>query len=276
MARRLSRPFRELAGTARELGAGRFDIAETQYRLPEAQAIATALSSSASQLEELLDRERQFAANASHQLRTPITALRLELEDLTYWPETAPEVAQGLHHALGELDRLSAAVTELLDLARGRRLGEPVGVNLAELLEAAATRWARHAEDLGRSIEVRVPADLVGVVREGPVGQILDVLIENALSHGRGDVTLRAADAASHLRIEVQDQGARPQRADLFERRVSHGGGEGIGLAVAAELATAAGGSLRLDADPRTSFVLLLSQQPEGDPAAAGIPARAE
>ncbi len=258
MARRLSRPFRELADTARELGGGRFDLGEPNYRLPEAQAIGAALSKSAKQLKQLLDREREFAANASHQLRTPITALRLELEDLTYWPETSPEVATELTHALGELDRLSSAVTELLDLARGQRLGDAMTISVNDLLQASATRWSRQAKNAGRNITVRADPELTGLLHEGPVAQILDVLLENALTHGRGTVQLQAVDDGSQLQLSVTDNGARPGSSELFERRVSQGGGEGIGLAVASELAIAAGGVLRLDTTPTTRFVLVL------------------
>lgn len=271
LARRLSRPFRELARTARQLGEGRFDIPEHQYRLPEAQQIGTALSESARQLQDMLDREREFAANASHQLRTPITALRLELEDLTYWPETSPEVAAELHNALGELDRLSTAVTELLDLARGQRLGAPVTVRLADLLQDCAHRWLRRAEMDGRALLVHAPAELTGVLHHGVVDQIFDVLIENAFSHGSGDVVLRAEDAGTHLRLSVADQGATPDRAGVFERGISHGGGEGIGLAVAAELATAAGATLRLESGSTTCFMLRIPLARSPMPVMTGI-----
>src|SRR5690606_34813445 len=91
IARRLSRPFGELAVAAERLGSGRFDVDPPHYKIPEAEAIGDALRGSSERLAELVRREREFAANASHQLRTPITALRLELEDLSLWPQTPPE-----------------------------------------------------------------------------------------------------------------------------------------------------------------------------------------
>ena len=125
LARRMARPFTELADKADQLGEGRFDLDVPHYRVPEAEHIGTALRGAATQLDDLVRREREFAVNASHQLRTPITALRLEIEDVTLWPETPPQVADHLRGVLGELDRLSAAITELLDVARGQRLGRP-------------------------------------------------------------------------------------------------------------------------------------------------------
>lgn len=271
MARKLSRPFQDLAAAARQLGSGRFDLEERDYKLPEAQAIGSALTNSARQLEQLLEHEREFAANASHQLRTPITALRLELEDLTYWPETPPAVSAQLTHSLGELDRLSAAVTELLELARGQRLGDGHAVDLPELLQDYASRWTRLAGERGRALAVTVPEELTAVIHEGPVAQIFDVLIENALTHGSGTVELRAEDAGTHLRLSVANEGPRPERTDLFERRVTQGSGEGIGLAVASELATAVGGTLRHESGPTTRFVLMLPQAQGRIPTTSGI-----
>ena len=93
LAKRLARPFGELADAADHLGQARFDVALPHYSIPEAEAIGAALRRASTQLDSLVEREREFAANVSHQLRTPVTALRLTLEDLSMWPETPPTVA---------------------------------------------------------------------------------------------------------------------------------------------------------------------------------------
>ena len=121
LARRLSRPFAELATVADDIGQGRFDVEVPHYAIPEAEAIGDALRRGASRLDELVERERSLAVNASHELRTPIAALRLELEDLAMWPQTPPEVADELRGYIPELKRLSAAVTQYLDTARDQR-----------------------------------------------------------------------------------------------------------------------------------------------------------
>ncbi|MFW5473773.1 histidine kinase dimerization/phospho-acceptor domain-containing protein [Knoellia sp. CPCC 206450] len=121
LARRLSRPFAELAAVAEDIGQGRFDVEVPHYSVPEAEAIGDALRRGAAQLDALLQRERDLAVNASHELRTPIAALRLELEDLSMWPQTPPEVAEELRRYIPELKRLSAAVTQYLDTAREQR-----------------------------------------------------------------------------------------------------------------------------------------------------------
>ncbi|CAN7313638.1 histidine kinase dimerization/phospho-acceptor domain-containing protein [Knoellia sp. LjRoot47] len=121
LARRLSKPFAELASVADDIGEGRFDVEVPHYAIPEAEAIGDALRRGASRLDELVERERSLAVNASHELRTPIAALRLELEDLAMWPQTPPEVAEELRGYIPELKRLSAAVTQYLDTARDQR-----------------------------------------------------------------------------------------------------------------------------------------------------------
>ena len=248
---------------ARRLGDGTFTLPPLDSSLPEARAIGAALQTSSRQLEALLHRERQFAANASHQLRTPLTALRLELEDLTYWPETAPAVSEQLHRALGELDRLSGTVTELLEHSRGRRLERPVPVDLALLTAETAARWDRQAGAAGRTVTAMAPRPARVRTHPGLLQQILDVLIHNALRHGRGVVRVRARDARTHWAITVQDEGDRPAGPGIFDRHVSTGeGGEGIGLTVAAELAESLGGSLTLESAPTTTFLLRLPAAP--------------
>lgn len=121
LARRLSRPFAELASIADDIGKGQFDVDVPHYTIPEAEAIGDSLRRGAGRLDELVLRERELAVSASHELRTPIAALRLELEDLALWPQTPPEVADELRSYIPELTRLSEAVTHYIDTARGQR-----------------------------------------------------------------------------------------------------------------------------------------------------------
>lgn len=265
LAGRLSDPFVRLAGTARELGRGRLSPPGDDLRIPEARAIDQALRTSAATLEDRIRREHEFAANASHQLRTPITALRLELEDLTLWKETTPEQRDQLEHAIQEIDRLSDAIGHLLDLARGGTPGADDWLPVDELLEDAADRWSAHADELDRTIEVVTTSELADAAAPAPAGQILDVLIHNALQHGRGDVTVSASTASAYVTVRVADEGERPIGNTVFQRTPgqSTNGGEGIGLALAAELAEALGGHLLLDSAPTTTFSLILPREQE-------------
>ncbi|MDQ4489445.1 HAMP domain-containing sensor histidine kinase [Sinomonas sp. ASV486] len=276
LARVISAPFVRLAAAARALGEGRLELhLDRSYAISEAQSIATALEESDRELRERIRRGHEFAANASHQLRTPITALRLELEDLSLWPETPPAVAEQLGRALAEIDRLTAAIQDLLELSRGAVPGASTRVPLGPMLADAVTRWHHEASAAGRSIRTASVDEHVSV--PAPSSQILDVLLHNALRHGKGQITLSAARAPGYVRVRVADEGDRPKQRSLFERspQKPSPGGEGIGLALASELSEALGGHLVLDPGPTTSFTLMLPDAPAGDrhgggPAATG------
>lgn len=263
LARRLSRPFGELAKAADDLGDGRFEVDLPRYSIPEADAIGIALSRASDQLDELVQREREFAANASHQLRTPITALRLTLEDLTMWPETPPTVAAELSANLGELDRLSAAITELLELSRGKRLGAAIDFNLGQLVTDSAERWRSHAEERGHHLVHAADGTFVAHAVPGPVSQILDVLIENACAHGVGTIAVEVRDLDHYLSVTVADEGTRSISNEVFERGTSAADseGHGLGLTIASQLATSLGGHLSLAETTTTTFVLLLPKR---------------
>ncbi len=257
LARRLAAPFRELADAATTLGSGNLEAVHiSHYTVPEAEDIGAALRSSADQLSTLLRREREFAVNASHQLRTPITALRLELEDLTHWPETHPAVAAELELSLAELDRLSEAITEFLGMARGTRHAEKRDLDLAALVAEVGERWAPRLAERGRDVVVSAPVPVPARVVPGSVMQVLDVLIENACEHGAGDVTLTAGEDERYVVVSVGDEGPLAFGREVFRRGESGDGGTGVGLALATEIAQALDGRLDLGPGPHTSFVL--------------------
>lgn len=263
VAGRTSRPFGQLAEAAEELGHGNFDLNLPREGVPEALEISRALRISASRLDELVRREREFAVNASHQLRTPITALRLELEDLTYWPETTPEVADQVRRSIDEIDRLTASIDDLLDLARRQRHADQSGVDLTEFVADVVERWQRRLEMENRAVVLVESGPVPAVISAGPVGQVLDVLIENARLHGAGTIAVATRASGDKVEVTVADEGPRTFGVEIFRRgtssRLRDGTGSGIGLAVATELAEAAGGHLSLDERSRTTtFVLLL------------------
>jgi signal transduction histidine kinase len=260
----LSRPFQELAGYAVALGRGRFDLEIPRYGVPEADTIGQALEHSAAELQDLVRREREFASNVSHQLRTPITALRLELEDLALWPDTPRPVAEELDRSLVQVDRLQTTVTDLLDLARTRRIGSLQDVDVVQLVRAVVERWRPAAGE--RHIALGVPGRVRAHQAPGPIEQVLDVLIDNALRHGRGTITVAVLDGEDHLEIRVGDQGTDRPADEVFHRHVgADGEGLGIGLTVAAEIAEAMGGRLVLADAHSTTFVLQLPVRRHAD-----------
>jgi signal transduction histidine kinase len=204
-------------------------------------------------------RDAEFSANAAHQLRTPLAALRLRLEDLTLWPEVDDTVKAELGAAVAETDRLAETIDDLLMLARSGTVGNAATIDLAVLSESAAWRWQRGFEDRGRSIVVVAESTEVQSSR-GAVLQILDVLLENALVHGAGDAEVRAGVGPTGPFVRVADEGSVDEaHADkLFERsyRSPTSLGSGIGLAICQTLAGAIGARLELAQQAPTAFEL--------------------
>jgi signal transduction histidine kinase len=260
LARSLSRPFLKILETVRDIGRGDLRPSSEPLRMPEARAIDTALRDSAATLENRIRREHEFAANASHQLRTPITALRLELEDLSLWPQTAPVVREQLDHAVREIDRLADAISQLLEFARGETPGSGTFEPLGGAIHAAAERWTAQAEASGRRIRVG-SADATLGDAPAATSQILDVLLHNALKHGSGEIAISGSRRAEYVTVQVADEGPRPAGNQIFERGAAQRNttsGEGIGLALSAELAESLGGHLLLEGTPTTTFSLIL------------------
>lgn len=264
LSRRVVRPFTALAEHAAELGAEIHDPAP-RSGLPEADRIASALDQSRDRLAQLLTDEREFSANASHQLRTPLAALRLRLEDLTLWNETDPAVRTELGHAIEEADRLSGTISDLLSLARRGGLGSAVEVEMGDAVADVAGRWRLAFEATDRRLAVRATSDVLVPTSPGAVQQILDVLFENALVHGRGDVEVVVREEGRGCVVTVADHGTIDQEvaAELFERtrRSAASAGEGIGLALARTLAGAVGARLRLASTAPTMFELAFSRR---------------
>jgi signal transduction histidine kinase len=252
LARRLSQPFRELAGVAERIGRGDFGVEVPRYRVPEADAVARVLRASAQDLDLLVRRERDFAAHASHELRTPITATRLELEDLVLSPRTPPEVVESVSGALVQLERLSNAVAGMLDASRERRMGASVDIDLSALVHDAASRWRRR---VSRGRRIVSSCDAVVAVRlpAGSLIQVVDALIANAVAHGEGTITVSVSETPGYAEVRVSDEGAHGHAAQgLKDAAVD--GHRGIGTAT--EIAESLGGQLRLVDEPRTTFSL--------------------
>ncbi|GES32596.1 HAMP domain-containing sensor histidine kinase [Streptomyces angustmyceticus] len=259
-SRRLAHPMEALAATAGRLEDGELSARAGVSGLPEADAVATALNRAAARIEELLRRERAFSADASHQLRTALTRVRLELESgLTegdaakQGPSTeAPTDPRGaLRAALASLTAMETTIEDLLSLARD--VPERAPLDIGALLADAERRWHGELAAAGRPLRVTVESplpDAVGSARAGR--QVLDVLLANALRHGAGTVTVTVRDAAGVPAVDVTDEGpGLPESVDVFARRHGYdgdtaGGGHGIGLALARSLVEAEGGRLRV------------------------------
>lgn len=211
LAGRLSRPFRELAGVAESIGQGRFDQAIPHYRMVEAEAIADALRRAADRWAELMRRERDIATNASHELRTPISALRVEIEDLASWPQTPPDVSAELRSYLPELDRLHTAVRTYLDAVQAQRLTDVDVVDLTTVVGAAVQRWGADAKPSRPGMAITLAGGLGSpvLVRGAPatVAEILDHLFQDATDRGARQVQVELESTESYGRVRLTLEG---------------------------------------------------------------------
>jgi signal transduction histidine kinase len=264
-AARLARPLEQLARAARQLGDGDFSVRTRPSEIAEIDAVGTALGSTAARIGDTLTRERAFSADASHQLRTPLTGLRLRLEAALDSPDQ--DLAAAIRTAIDSADRLERILDDLLELARDTtRSTEPL--QLAELLDELREGWHGTLAAAGRPLRIRVAEHLPPAAASGAaVRQVLSVLLDNAGRHGAGAVTVTVRDATDALAIDVSDEGRGVVAPDqLFHRRSPTAGGHGIGLALARSLAEAEGGRLLLGRAAPPTFTLLLPLR--RDPAA--------
>jgi signal transduction histidine kinase len=267
LGRRLAAPLERLAVAARRLGDGDFSARAPRADVAEVDAVGRALDATAARLGDLVARERAFTSNASHQLRTPLAALRLELEALQLRDGDRAELAT----ALTQVDRLQSTIDTLLAVARDTHRPDDV-TDLAQLVDGVEARWrhvlAADARPLRSRSTTRRPTARIS---RRVVDEILDVLLDNAHVHGAGAVTLTVRDLDGALVLDVSDQGAGfPDDPERAIGRRDGSDNHGIGLALARELAHAVGGRLVVTcAGPGPVLTLMLpglDEQPQEAP----------
>ena len=269
-ARVLSEPLEALSAVSRRIAEGDLAARAELSAIPEIHRVAQTHNAMVSRLTEMIDQERHFSANASHQLRTPLTGLQLGLEaalanpadDLRPILLTAAEQVRELHRTVDEVLALARLGSDQWLVAAPRPLGQLMG--------EVESRWHGALAAEGRRLLVNVEPDINAIEVPGSlITQILNVLIDNARRHGRGVVTLTARETSDALAVDVVDEGSiAMESAALFDRGQSGGDGQGIGLALARSLAEASGGRLVLASRSPATFTLFLP----GDKVQAGPP----
>lgn len=270
-ANRLASPLTDLAETAERLGSGDPRPRHRRYGVPELDRVADVLDSSAERIARMLTAERRLAADASHQLRTPLTALSMRLEEITV-TDDLDTVKEEATIALTQVERLTDVVERLLTNSRDPRTGSAVSFDLDEVIKQQLEEWRPAYRSAGRAIVSSGKRHLKAVGTPGAVAQVLAALIENSLMHGGGTVALRTRVTGNQAVIEVTDNGPGVPAdlgARIFERTISGRNSTGIGLAVARDLAEADGGRLEmLQVQPPVFGLFLSRQQPSQDDAA--------
>jgi signal transduction histidine kinase len=213
-----------------------------------------------SRLTEMIEKERHFSDNASHQLRTPLTGLQLGLEAAMANP--GADLSSVLADATKRVRDLHCTVDEVLALARLTSdqwlLATPYP--MGQLIVEVESRWHGELAAENRSLVADVAPEITTVQVPGSlVTQILNVLIDNAVGHGRGSVTMTVREIGETLAVDVADEGSiAMESASMFERGTSGGAGHGIGLALARSMAEASGGRLVLTHRSPATFTLFL------------------
>jgi signal transduction histidine kinase len=275
-ARRLAKPLRHVADRAARLGGGDFRPDDQRYGVGELDMVAEALDASASALAQLVQRERQLVGDVSHQLRSRLTALQLRLEALSVHPD--PETAEDARAAQEQADRLAEALNELLAAARAASEVGAEPVELSVALPQVAEEWRQLLKAEGRNLRLRVAEGLRVRATPGRLREVIGVLLDNALRHGAGTVTVtaRRGDADGTVVVEVSDTGSGvPDELapHIFERGFSGGGSTGVGLALARALVEADGGRLELSVRRPATFSIFLRVPRPGDVAEVRWPA---
>lgn len=266
-ARRVAAPLTDLAETAERLGSGDPRPRHRRYGVPELDRVADVLDSSAERIARMLTAERRLAADASHQLRTPLTALSMRLEEIVETADTEPDtVKEEAAIALAQVERLTEVVGRLLTNSRDARSGSAVAFDLDEVVVQQVEEWRPAYRGSGRVIVHSGKSCLRAVGTPGAVATVLATLVENALMHGDGTVAIRTRVTGNQVVVEVTDEGpgvAPELGSRVFERTVSGHNSTGLGLAVARDLAEADGGRLELLQQHPPVFALFLSREAE-------------
>jgi signal transduction histidine kinase len=256
LARWVSRPLSALDGAAQRLGGGALDTRSAAgYGPPEVRRLAQNFNTMAGRLESLVHGNRAAMADVSHQLRTPLAALRLRLDVLSQ--DTDPATAEELAGAQGEIARLSHLVDGLLAVARAESVvPEPVSIRVDEVIRDRVAAWRPVAEERGVELRYTCPGPVLALAGQGHLDQVLDNLLANALDAvpAGGHVRISADTGSAGPTVLVADDGpgmsARHQEMAFRRFFSATPGGAGLGLAIVHRLVTANGGSVALSDTP--------------------------
>ncbi|WP_166352600.1 HAMP domain-containing sensor histidine kinase [Phytoactinopolyspora limicola] len=255
VSRWVLRPVRELDEATAAIADGDLSVrTNASEGPPELRRLAGSFNAMVEAVEHSIRRQRAFVSDASHQLRNPLTSLRLAVENLA--PFLRGDDARQAHElAIDEAKSMHRMLNSLLAATRLESFRRAEPVELDTVLATRAGRWQALAEQAGLDIRVEVPSGLVLLEPPGGLGSILDELVSNALRLSGGTRVVLSATPGDVVEIRVADDGTgldadeRAAARRRFWRAPKHQNivGTGLGLAIGAELVEAAGGELRLE-----------------------------
>ncbi|MGI8754334.1 MAG: HAMP domain-containing sensor histidine kinase [Acidimicrobiales bacterium] len=260
VAGRLVRPVRQLRDQAVRLGNGDFGIERVRTGVSELDEAGSALAVTATRIEDLLARERAFSADASHQLRTPLAALRTNIETELHFPRPTGEVV--LTEALEDIARLEATIDQLLDFARTSTVPDATFA-VSPFLDRLRADWNGTLARRGRPLVVTWPQERLEVVgTEALIRQAFDTILDNAVRHGAGEVRLSVRTTDESATVTVTDKGPGfPDATEAPER--SSSSPHGYGLALARRIIEASRGRLVIaDRGPNPIIEVVLRRGP--------------
>jgi signal transduction histidine kinase len=263
-ARRLTRPLEDFAELAERLATGDRRQLARRYGIAELDSVADVLDRGVGNFNMLLESERRVTAEASHQLRTPLTALSLRLEEILA-TDDLDVVRSEATAALGQVERLAGVVDDVVSVSRGFPLESMMTYELLELVASQVVEWTPTFAAAGRYVRAEGSAHLVVDGARGAQAQVLATLVENSLVHGHGTTTVRVRAYGSWAVVEVSDEGPGipPElEAHVFERSVSGADSSGVGLPLARTLVSADGGRLEMLSARPAVFAMFLPTRP--------------
>lgn len=255
IARQIALPIRRLDRAARAVAGGDLDVAVAVEGSAEQRSLGRTFNEMTQRIKRLLRSQQDFVADASHQLRTPLTGVRLRLENLGVRLRGDREAGEEIDASLREIDRLAQIVDELLVLSRAGEHELPgERVELAAAAERAAERWRRAAEERGIAIEVHEDGAAGAWCARPDIDRSIDALLENALRYSPPGAVVTLATAPGRIEVLDRGPGLEPGEEETVFERFSRGsagrrgpGGTGLGLPIARELSRQWGGEVVLE-----------------------------
>ncbi|WP_172119795.1 sensor histidine kinase [Actinomyces faecalis] len=266
-SRRISAPLIYLAAEAEQLGSGQVRPRLRRSGIEEIDLVQAELVRSAERVAGRLAAERQFASDASHQLRTPLTSLSLRLEEIELLAGDEETRAEA-RACIEQVDRLTGVVQDLLRVSRRTGGGSTEALHLTDVFDQQREEWEPSFQAAGRQIVLRDEVGLPVLATPGSLAQVLATVIENSLRYGAGttSVSVRSAKGGHGVFIDVADEGegvSDELAPTVFERSVSGHGSTGVGLALAKDLVEADGGRIELSQRRPPVFSILLNAVPK-------------